>query len=344
MPQLNQIDKKPIVTILLMTYNSREFILDTLMSIFNQTDQNFLVIINDDHSSDGTMNYIKSVVGYDKRFSYIEAQQNNGLGPQREISIKHVQTEYFMFLDDDDFLYPNAIKKMSKKAIETGSDLITSKMRYYFKTSFGNYTLIPPYFKYSMIKSPQEYYVKNICYFWGYYIKKSYYDTLELDPFIKVYEDFRPVSRIFLEAKTISLASVLGVRYYRRKGSLSSFNDDKLLDRLKIITDEHESLFKYWKIKFQNDPLTETFYGNKMYNLLSIVCMFYDAVDERKKEIILEFIRTNIVDMFFEYGFKLSAVPPAWKQFVYMHTNIIDIFYIHQEKIKLMNNQKNNIL
>ena len=47
------------VAILLATYNGKRFIEEQLNSILNQTYQNFVCYINDDGSTDGTINILK---------------------------------------------------------------------------------------------------------------------------------------------------------------------------------------------------------------------------------------------------------------------------------------------
>lgn len=49
----------PLVTVCVVTYNSEDFILETLESIKNQTYKNFELIISDDGSSDNTLTVAK---------------------------------------------------------------------------------------------------------------------------------------------------------------------------------------------------------------------------------------------------------------------------------------------
>ena len=50
--------KKPLVSIIVITYNSAKYVLETLESAKNQTYQNIELIISDDCSNDDTSNYI----------------------------------------------------------------------------------------------------------------------------------------------------------------------------------------------------------------------------------------------------------------------------------------------
>ena len=45
----------PLVSIVVITYNSSKYVLDTLQSVYNQTYKNLELIISDDCSSDNTV-------------------------------------------------------------------------------------------------------------------------------------------------------------------------------------------------------------------------------------------------------------------------------------------------
>ena len=61
-------DKKmPLVTVGIATYNSSEFILETLESIYSQLYPNIELIISDDASSDDTMQKVKKWLATDDR-------------------------------------------------------------------------------------------------------------------------------------------------------------------------------------------------------------------------------------------------------------------------------------
>ena len=57
--------EKKLVTICIPTYNSGEFIEDTLFSIINQTYKNIEIIIGDNASTDNTYDIVKK---YQKKY------------------------------------------------------------------------------------------------------------------------------------------------------------------------------------------------------------------------------------------------------------------------------------
>ena len=59
--------KKTLVSVLIPTYNSAEFIKDCVESIINQTYKNIEIIIVDDASTDKTFDILKRLAKQDKR-------------------------------------------------------------------------------------------------------------------------------------------------------------------------------------------------------------------------------------------------------------------------------------
>ena len=60
---------KPLISIILPTYNAEKYIKETIESILNQTYKNWELIITDDNSSDKTLKILRL---YAKRFDRIK--------------------------------------------------------------------------------------------------------------------------------------------------------------------------------------------------------------------------------------------------------------------------------
>ena len=75
----------PLVTVGIATYNSSEFILETLESIYSQSYPNIELIISDDASSDDTMQKVKKWLATDNRrdrftnVKLLEFKENTGV-------------------------------------------------------------------------------------------------------------------------------------------------------------------------------------------------------------------------------------------------------------------------
>lgn len=97
---------KPLVTIIIPTYNRLNRIEETLKSVENQTYKNWECIIVDDISNDNSEDFIKKRISNDNRFIFLKRTQNKTKGPSscRNIGIENTKGQLVVFLDSDDLL------------------------------------------------------------------------------------------------------------------------------------------------------------------------------------------------------------------------------------------------
>ena len=96
----------PLVSIVITTYNHGIFIRDAIDSVLNQTYKNIEILIVDDGSTDNTNQIILEYINPTVKYLY---QVNQGLSAARNTGLKIANGEYILFLDADDFLYPDGI-------------------------------------------------------------------------------------------------------------------------------------------------------------------------------------------------------------------------------------------
>ena len=104
---------EPLVSIIVLTYNSENTIVETLNSIYNQSYRNIELIVSDDCSTDKTIETVKNWTRYKKnRFSNIKIMKNSkNEGPTINANkgIKGSNGEYIKIFAADDILLPNAV-------------------------------------------------------------------------------------------------------------------------------------------------------------------------------------------------------------------------------------------
>ena len=100
-------------SIIIVSYNSDEYLKRCLDSIVNQTVKNFKVIFVDDGSTDDTKKIVKS---YQKKHKYIEYyyKENGGTAHSRNYGIAKVDTPYFLFVDADDYIANDLMETVEK--------------------------------------------------------------------------------------------------------------------------------------------------------------------------------------------------------------------------------------
>ena len=105
---------KPLVSIIIVTYNSSKFIVDALESAKKQTYQNIELIISDDFSKDNTLaiceNWIANNAERFVNVDLITTDKNSGISANCNRGAKKAQGEWFKIIGGDDLLAENAIE------------------------------------------------------------------------------------------------------------------------------------------------------------------------------------------------------------------------------------------
>lgn len=103
----------PLISVCVISYNSSEYILDTLESIKAQTYQNIELIVSDDKSPDNTVAICKEWIEKNKdrfvRTEVIVPEQNTGTSGNYNRGVFASHGEWIKFIDGDDVLMPNCI-------------------------------------------------------------------------------------------------------------------------------------------------------------------------------------------------------------------------------------------
>ncbi|SNR76116.1 Glycosyltransferase involved in cell wall bisynthesis [Lutibacter agarilyticus] len=123
---------KPLVSIIIPTYNRAHLIGETLDSIIEQTYTNWECIVVDDGSTDITEELLKEYCNKDSRFQYYNRPNEKVKGPSssRNYGFEQTKGEYINWFDDDDLMAPNAIKDRID-LFEADTDVVICKLQYY---------------------------------------------------------------------------------------------------------------------------------------------------------------------------------------------------------------------
>jgi alpha-1,3-rhamnosyltransferase len=126
---------EPLVSIVIMTYNSSKYVLETLESVRVQTYQNLELIVTDDCSGDNTVEIVESWIGmHHSRFlksELITTPVNTGIPANCNRGIKKSGGEWLKIIAGDDILLDTCVS-LFIRGIINNSDLrfIASDMHY----------------------------------------------------------------------------------------------------------------------------------------------------------------------------------------------------------------------
>lgn len=109
---------KPLITVLMCTYNGEKYITEQLLSIMNQTYENIRLIIYDDCSTDSTVEFINKFVADtgDDRVTVVVNEKPSGSSQKNFMHIieDYKNSEYIALSDQDDIWNDKKLEVMMK--------------------------------------------------------------------------------------------------------------------------------------------------------------------------------------------------------------------------------------
>jgi len=103
------INKSPLVSIIMNCYNGEKYLRQSIKSILSQTYQNWELIFWDNLSTDNSKKILKNF--NDKRIKYFSSNSFLTLYEARNIAIKSATGKYVSFLDTDDYWIEDKLYK-----------------------------------------------------------------------------------------------------------------------------------------------------------------------------------------------------------------------------------------
>jgi len=103
---------KPLVSIIITSYNYKNYICNAIDSALNQKVDKEIIVI-DDCSTDGTEECLKEKYNMGN-FRYVKNAQNLGVAMSRNLGVQLARGKYIAFLDADDQWRDNKLKKQLK--------------------------------------------------------------------------------------------------------------------------------------------------------------------------------------------------------------------------------------
>ncbi len=106
-----KIEKSPMISVIMSTYNRENYLPVAMESILNQTYTDFEFIIIDDASTDNTAKLLQEYQEKDSRIVVISNPQNLGYNKNLTTGFKLAKGKYLARIDDDDISLPTRFEK-----------------------------------------------------------------------------------------------------------------------------------------------------------------------------------------------------------------------------------------
>ncbi|MEI7982993.1 MAG: glycosyltransferase [Bacteroidota bacterium] len=148
--------KDPLVTIIVVTYNSEKYVLETLESAKTQIYQNIELIVSDDCSTDNTLEICKIWINNNNgrffRTKIITNKKNTGTSGNCNRGLKEATGDWIKFIAGDDELLPNCLIDNIQYLVDKPDILILTS----FLNAYKNYFTLENYI--TTIKNNSEFF------------------------------------------------------------------------------------------------------------------------------------------------------------------------------------------
>ena len=119
---MSSIQKEPVVSIVIPTYNQACFLDKALESVFAQSFPFWEIIIVNNYSTDNTIEIINNYS--DPRVHLINIHNNGIIAASRNKGIFHAKGKWIAFLDSDDTWYPEKLERCLQEIEKTDADAV----------------------------------------------------------------------------------------------------------------------------------------------------------------------------------------------------------------------------
>ena len=207
--------KQPLVSVIIPTYNRAHLIGQTLDSIIAQTYQNWECIVVDDGSSDHTNRIMQDYCQKDTRIYYHHRPEEHlsGGNGARNFGFKKSNGDFIIWFDSDDLMTDDHVEKKVQLVSSGNYDFGISRTRF-----FNHHNKVMDSFyqfdKYSI--TLENYVLQKINWLTlDVIIRKDLANKVRFDEYLKCSQEFNYYSKLLcLTNKTVFLNKVISWRRY----------------------------------------------------------------------------------------------------------------------------------
>ncbi len=271
---------KPLISIIVPTYNTENYIENCIESILSQTYDNIQIIIVDDGSIDRTRDICDSYSKDNQRGNNIIVihSENKGVSSARNIGLSKANGDYIGFVDSDDYIEPDMYATMLTIIEDTKSEICALSqytIRKYRFLKSKNYKEIDSKWALKLILT-----LKFPTSVWAYLYSRDAIKTERFDPDIHFFEDIDFNIRVLSNVKKVSVCHKYLYHYNNQSDYVSK-------NRKGAISERKMSCLKVLD-KLENNQILKSFYKDEVtflklhfiYSLLLSLAKSEVLVDE----------------------------------------------------------------
>ncbi len=303
---------QPLVSVVVVTYNSSKTVIKTLESIRNQTYSNIELIISDDCSSDNTIEIVQDWIALNKSFfgncALLTTKKNTGISGNLNRGISITNGIWIKPLAADDVIHNDFVEKnISFISTNTNSDIVFSRARIIVDNPDYDYTRLKSLFNYDILNLDNSIFLKlllidNCLPASTAFIRKSVWEQLKgFDESIPMLEDWPFWMKSSIRHYRFKFLDEILVDYFVSASSISNNTPSKRylesIHKTKLLSIEYSKsinfvfyLYVYhsyllWK-NYKDSFVLKLLYGClKMLNPYFYYIKYYQyKIGYRKKE------------------------------------------------------------
>lgn len=270
-------------SIIIPSYNVQDYIRICLDSILAQTYQDFEVIIVDDESSDQSYNIASE---YSAKYNNVIVDRiaHVAVGEVRNIAISKANGEYIVFIDADDSIEPDMLKRIHDCLMDNHADICYLPNHYVDNIdSRIEHSLIPG-FKEDMFFNKREDYFSYIVdnngsipsSMWTGVCSKAVIDryNITMDPKFIWSQDTDYMYKVLDKADTVSICGYRGYVWNRKNIGSATRN----VSAVKVIS--RLSVYKKWYDAFNEGRFGDISAKNRDYLMTCLLRNYCDVIFE----------------------------------------------------------------
>ncbi len=216
------------ISVIVPVYNVKEYLDECIESILDQSYNAFELLLIDDGSTDGSGDMCDRWQEKDERIRVIH-KENKGVSDARNVGIDHAQGEYITFVDSDDVIHKECLKRMHEIALHYQADIVQCKtVRRQDRLGESNEKRIV----YSNFEALKIYFlmhgILDAC--WAKLYHRSILGEIRF-PLVKIHEDVLTTYKFIARAKKVVVTSDALYWYRLRDNSItnSGFDEKRLV-------------------------------------------------------------------------------------------------------------------
>lgn len=210
-----------LVSIVMPSYNTAQYITDSIESVLSQTYTNWELIIVDDCSTDNTDEIIKRYLS-DDRIRYLKNDRNSGAAVSRNYALREAKGRWIAFLDSDDTWHPEKLERQITFMLEKGYKFTYTDYKIQINGEWLPYVYYGP----DVVNKRK---MKDYCYFSTITVMydRDYVGLIQIEP-VRKNNDYAMWLRIIEKTSCYRLPECLSY-YIKHDGSISSGSKLKLI-------------------------------------------------------------------------------------------------------------------